>query len=80
MEPLRLKATPTDGGFALRLTGEGDLGEELFHAGSVVVEMEDGRTLFLYEALVTLIQSRVTGLIVLTDPSVGRQGTGEWLH
>lgn len=67
---MRLKATPIEGGFALRLMGDGCLGKALNHADpeSVVVEMMDGRTLRLYEALVAMIQSRVLGFVVLTEP------------
>ena len=53
---------------------------------SVEVEMEDGRTLHLYDALLTMIESRVTGFIILTERlrtaqsgGDGRQGE-EWLH
>ena len=77
MKPLKLKATTMDGGFALHLIGVGDLGEELCHAESVVVEMADGRTLGLYRALKALIRGRVTGMVVWTDHA-GQ--SGEWLH
>ena len=63
----RLKATTIEGGFALRLIGDGDLGEAFDDADSVAVEMEDGRSLRLYDALVAMIDGRVTGFIVLTQ-------------
>ncbi len=58
----RIKATKIEGGFSLRLIGDGDLGEAL-DAGSVI-EMEDGRTMDLHPALAELIQSRVVEIVV----------------
>ncbi len=82
----RLKATKIEGGFALRLIGDGDLGEALDDVDALAVEMEDGSTLPLYDALLAMIDSRITGFIVLTTkrfgiklPIDGRQGE-ELLH
>ena len=77
---MKLKATPIEGGFALRLMGDGCLGEALNGADpeSVVVEMMDGQTLHLYEALLAMIQSRVIAFVVLTEPV--RQRPEEWLN
>lgn len=77
---MKLKATPVEGGFALRLMGDGCLGKALNNADpeSVVVEMMDGQTLRLYEALVTMIQSRVVAFVVLTEPV--QNPKGEWLN
>ncbi len=82
----RLKADAIEGGFTLRLIGDGDLGEALDDAGAVAVEMEDGRTLGLYEALSVLIEGRVTDFIVLitkrfgVKPPIDRRQGEELLH
>ncbi len=69
----RIQAITIRGGIALRLVGEGDLGKALNDADAVVVEMRDGRTLPLYDALLELINSRVLGFIVLMEQvDVGR--------
>ncbi len=57
----RLKATKIEGGFALRLIGDGDLGEALDDVDALAVEMEDGSTLPLYDALLAMIDCRITG-------------------
>ncbi len=67
----RLKATTIEGGFTLRLIGDGDLGEALDDAEAVAVEMEDGRTLSLEEAILQLIEGRVTEFIVLMTDRFG---------
>lgn len=79
----RLKATTVTGGFALRLIGDGDLGEALDDAEAVEVVMGDGRSLPLYDAVLELISTRVIGFIVLTEQTeVSGEGqqAGEWLH
>ncbi len=67
MERWELKATSFTSGFALLLIGDGDLGGALYDADSVEVEMEDGRRLPLFHALLELISARVIGFVVLTE-------------
>ena len=80
MQRTKLKATKISGGFSLQLIGDDDrdLGVVANCLESLDVEMEDGSTLPLYEALVVMIQSRVTGFVVLTEPAQ-RHGE-EWLQ
>ncbi len=82
----KLKATTIDGGFALRLIGNGDLGEAFDDAEAVEVVMEDGRILPLYDAVLAMISGRVIGFIVLTErprieqPVDDERQAEEWLH
>ena len=65
----RIQATTFDGGFSLRLRAndDGDLGKALHDVEGLVVEMEDGRVLNLYEAVATMIKGRVTEITVATE-------------
>ncbi len=82
----RLKVTTVTGGFALRLIGDGDLGEALDDADAAEVVMDDGRCLPLYDAVLELINARVIGFIVLTErprieqPVDDERQAEEWLH
>ena len=68
----RLQATSIEGGFVFHLVGTGDLGQALTE--DVVVELEDGTPLGLFDAVLELLRGRtVAGIVVLTDPAVCRR-------